>query len=191
MLWRAGVADLAGLRKRWQEWVTIVEFFARRRGVPYRMDLRTYRRLHGGLLDELLSHAGSSDGEQRVFFLRLEELASPWLTPEALARTDREILYDLLNRCHQAEWELGAGRKWIYRAARWAGAIVILEIVAALGILVWRMDPGWLPLWAHVHSWLDEMQFALVMSGQTHWLLGAGSLVILVSIYAISRSTRQ
>jgi serine/threonine protein kinase len=98
--------DHATLQKSWHQWTTIVEIFALRRSSQH-VDWQAYHNLHQELIEACRARAAAVDETKRAFYRQLEDLVLPWLTPKALAQTDREILFSLLLFCRQAEQELG------------------------------------------------------------------------------------
>src|SRR4051794_31796911 len=88
--------EYAALRDRWRRWTEVVELFARRRRARHRVDPRSYRALHAGVIESCRSASATADGPRRALCRDLENLAQPWLTTGALARADRDLLLDLL-----------------------------------------------------------------------------------------------
>jgi serine/threonine protein kinase len=95
----------AELKSQWRAWTAIVELFALRR-TRRRVDPNDYELLHNQLIRTCRSRAEASDATSRPLYESLETLARPWLTLGSLVRLDREILFDLLIRCRQAELRL-------------------------------------------------------------------------------------
>src|SRR4051794_14705257 len=95
------------LQKSWSRWTAIVDLFARRRPARSRVDSAAYLAIHRDLINDLRALTESADAEEQAYLRDLEMLASPWLNLKSLARTDREILENLLMRCRTVEHELG------------------------------------------------------------------------------------
>jgi serine/threonine-protein kinase len=89
--------------ENWRRWTDIIAAFLEGRGGPYRADPQTFHRLHRQLVADCEAQARCPEGKRREFFQRLAELVKPWLSPEVLRRTDREILSSLFWLCQQAE----------------------------------------------------------------------------------------
>lgn len=104
----------AGFRARWQQWTALVEVSALRRGTHHWVDPEAFRVLQEELVRTCHVHAHATTGELRDFYVRLEALVRPWVTPDSLMQTDRKIHLDLVRLCQQAEQEIdrltGQGR---------------------------------------------------------------------------------
>jgi serine/threonine protein kinase len=96
----------AGFLENWRRWTAVIEMFVRGQAHRYRVNPRMFHILRRRLMESCETRASSAVDEQRLFFLRLAALVKPWLTPDTLVRTDREILYSLLDLCQQAEQKL-------------------------------------------------------------------------------------
>src|SRR5438445_314766 len=96
----------AALRELWHRWSQVVEQFARRRRARRRLTPREYGTFHHELVQLCRALAEGAVGAERVRYEGLEALAQPWLALRALEQADREVLFDLLQRCLRAEQEL-------------------------------------------------------------------------------------
>jgi hypothetical protein len=117
----------AAFRRCWQQWVGVLEtFFA---GGRLSVDDASYRTLRASLLEHC--RAPAAGGPRPAVLGVVEGIVEPWLTLQALARTDRETLSSLLLRCHQLDGELTSrlgGRAWL---------LVPLALLAVIGGLGW------------------------------------------------------
>src|SRR5262245_12695379 len=133
------ISRLAELRELWRRWTGVVELFGRRRRGRRRVDPRGYALLHRDLLEACQALSGSAEGDRAALYENLAALARPWLTPQVLARTDREILIDLMLQCGQAGERLGIrppGR------AAWR-LVAALGLVAAVALALAAVPPDW------------------------------------------------
>jgi hypothetical protein len=159
-----------------------VELVARRRGGRYRLDARAYDDLHKELIQTCRALQDTPDEAKRAFYDGLENLARPWLTVNALERSEQEILFDLLRRCRQADRELGAGRgRYVARlCAVWglalaaAGAAVVLACGAA--------NRGWFPSWQVTRAWGDDFWAAVKYSSPLERVAVVGLLTVLIAV---------
>jgi serine/threonine protein kinase len=120
---RAGPA----LRQCWQQWLAVVEAFAR--GDRIRVDDEGYRLVHGLLLEHCRA-AAAPGGRRPTVLERLEAVVEPWLTPQTLAATDRQTLASLLQHCERLSRDLlGREGKSFWRAA----ALPLVVAAAAAG----------------------------------------------------------
>ena len=119
-----GVLDLASLQERWQQWTNAIQSSVGHRDRLYRMDHQEYRKIHQTLLAACRAQVQQAEGKQKFFFQYLQDMASPWMSPETLASTDKDILQQLLARCRQAERELGC-RKAVTRSWHWLALVVV------------------------------------------------------------------
>ena len=85
--------------------MAVVERFALRRA-HRRVEPEDYKSLHRELIRVCRARVETSDEVKRPFYERLVDLAQPWLTSESLEHSDREILFDLLICCREADLEL-------------------------------------------------------------------------------------
>src|SRR4051794_8857333 len=147
--------ELRALQERWHRWTAIVELFARHRRARCRVDEHAYCTLHREVIEGCRALARTADEAKRAFYQDLEALAHPWLTLAVLARENREILFDLLIRCRQAEREL-CGRPKAPAARGWT-VPALAAVAAAVGAVLWTWiaDRGWLPILNRVQDWSD------------------------------------
>jgi hypothetical protein len=170
--------------------VEVVELFVFRRPSRRRLDPQAYQALHRDLLEACRAEARAVDAQQRVFFEDLEELARPWLTLRVLQQADQEILFNLLDRCREAEWQL-MGRAWIYRARGWARPVLAGVAVMSLvlvGYLAWGSFGPTLVDWLQ-DAWIMVWLAARRVSGSNWWLVG-GLVLVAGLIYVVSRAVR-
>lgn len=179
------------LRASWHRWTAIVALFARRRLARRRVDPRAYKTLHQGLLAACRSLAGSAGEESRAYYEGLEVLAHPWLSPKTLARADPEILDSLLARCRQVEAELGGRRR---PSAALGGALKALLLASALVgliLLPWAAGVEMAPALDQARGWSDVLWFAVRRSSDMQKLALVTVLVILASVYGVSRTAQS
>src|SRR5439155_23890774 len=143
----AEAEELAALKEHWRQWTGIVERIAQRRGRLSPGDAGSYPALHEALLAACSDRAAAAQGADQAFFERLSGLVRPWLTVEALARTDHKTLGHLLRRCHEVTRALGMEQPVAPRQ-RGIGveAALILGLAAAGGVGIWLAwtTPEWL-----------------------------------------------
>ncbi len=179
------------LRASWHRWTAIIELFARRRLARRRVDPREYRRLHQELLAACRSLADSAGEESRAYYEGLEGLARPWLSPKILAHADPEILDSLLARCRQVEAELGVRRQ---SSAILGGAIkALLPVSALVGslVLLWAAGVDMAPALDQARGWSDVIWFSVRRSSDMQKLALVTALVILASVYGVSRTAQS
>jgi serine/threonine protein kinase len=103
----AGATDAdSELRACWRSWTAVVERFALRRRSDRPVKPEAYEKLYGELIRACHARVESCDEVQRPLYERLVTLARPCLTQNVLGHLDREVLFDLLIRCRQADLEL-------------------------------------------------------------------------------------
>src|SRR5206468_10107668 len=93
------------LWKAWHQWTVIVEHFAMRRSYHH-VNRNIYDNLYKTLVKSCRMRAAKAQGPRQEFYMKLEELVRPWMTPTILESTDREILFSVLSYCRQFEQEL-------------------------------------------------------------------------------------
>ncbi len=179
------------LRASWRRWTAIVELFARRRLARRRVDPRAYRTLHRELIAACRSLADSAGEESRAYYEGLEVLARPWLSPRILAHADPEILDSLLAHCRQVEAELGVRRRF---SAIPIGAIkALLPVSALVGflLLLWAAGVDMAPALDQARGWSDVIWFSVRRSSDMQKLALVTALVILASVYGVSRTAQS
>ncbi len=179
------------LRASWRRWTAIVELFARRRLARRQVDPRAYRRLHQELLAVCRSLADSAGEESQAYYRGLEDVARPWLSPRVLALADPQILDSLLARCRQVEAELGVRRR---SSGFLVGAIKALLLASALAgaiSLPWAMGVDMAPALDQARGWSDVLWFTVKRANDMQKLALATALIILASVYGVSRTARS
>lgn len=179
------------MKARWCRWVDVVELFARRRPSRRRIDAEGYAVLYKELMRYCRALAESANEVEASFYRYLEELVRPWMNPGVLARSDRDILLDLLVRCRQAERQLGI-RSWTRAIPDWAPRAILLSLLAAAGITLFVAGAGgWLSALDRLRGWSDDLWFAAVRSSDVERLCSIGIIMIIVSIFTVHCTARS
>jgi serine/threonine protein kinase len=178
-------------RRDWAAWAGVVGAYAEAR--PPGVTELAYHELHDRLVEACARRALGTDGEKRVFFRQLADLARPWLSLESLARAEPEAVRVLFARCREVESALG-GRPRRAGALTWAAALV-LGTLPLLAVSV-SGDAAETNALGERLSWAERFRPSL--SGLVHQL-GANPLlwftvvlpaVVLVSFVVMSRGPR-
>jgi hypothetical protein len=147
--------------------------------------------LYQDLIRDCRELATTANEVEAGFYRYLEELVRPWLSPSVLARTDRDILLDLLIRCRQAESRLGA-RSWLRSIPDWAPRALGGSLLAAAGILLFVGGAGgWSSALRRLQGWSDDLWFAVRHSSDTERLGFITIVLVIVSIIGVSRTARS
>jgi hypothetical protein len=175
------------LRRRLSRWRGVVESFAR----GLRVDPRRYAALHGELLQRCRALAEEAEEEQKTVYKSVEKLLQPWRNTEAFTQANRDILVEVLQRCRQAECELG-GRPGLKVRRRWLRpALATLAGGTVLGVLVWLTVRWWLPLRSLAKGTRFEISMALNRLGAgERWML-AGVIAIVIAMVLLSRTAKS
>jgi hypothetical protein len=161
------------LNNLWWQWVRVVELVAN--GSRSRLPLapQQYRLLHADLLRALNAQANDATESHQTFLLELASWVKPWLTQEALLRTDQEILLDLLQRCEQAGEKIGPRPP---RPLPWKWFVVLVLIVVAVSMGVFSDLGGDFALSAARQTFTTLRRLAM----SPYWVGGAVLLVAFV-----------
>src|SRR5215468_3104412 len=131
------------LRELWYRWLAVVELFARRRAGQHRLAEQEYRALREDLLRACRSLAEAAGAAGAGRYEALEGLVEPWLTLRTLGQADKELLFDLRERCQQIGQALG-GPPWRFRARVWARlGLVLAPFVVGFVLLSWTGNRVW------------------------------------------------
>jgi hypothetical protein len=121
----------------------------------------------------------------------LEELVRPWLTPQALERTNREVLFDLWSKCHSYKEKLCQPtltemlRPWAIAAALGAALGLIFAV------MVWIAKSG-LPAFIDRVSDLGRtVRLASRNVSPAQWLAIAIVLMTVMALVVVLRSARR
>jgi hypothetical protein len=186
---RSNELDL--LRRKWQQWVDVVELFARRARRRSRVNPETYSMLHRDLVQTCRAFASKTGTRQQEFFCSLQEMVQPWLTPRILAQTEQTMLADLLDSSLRAEWQL-TGRKRRPWLRRWMLRGIVLGSVAGGILWVASYYPGpvvlLLALLPELWEWFLD---TLAEVTAVQWLLLVGTLGVLAGMFIVLRVPRS
>jgi hypothetical protein len=179
------------LRKCWGRWTKVVELFARRQRARKRVDAKEYVKLHHDLVQKCRLMAGSSNEVESAFYRYLEDLVHPWLDLAVLERAERDILFDLVIRCRQANDRL-RGRSRIGTFLIWIALVPVIPLFFSI-MLLWMRD---IPLLSglsldRIRGWSDVLWFNVTHASSSEWLLFAGCALIGISIYFVTRTARS
>ena len=183
--------EIAAFRARWRRWVDIVDRFARRRPNCSGKDMGDYHVLYKSLIQGCRDLAEAGDEGDATFYRRLEDMVSPWLTPGVLARSDREILQDLVIRCREAGRRLGI-RSWDLVVPAWMPRVVVVSVVGVAVLLTLVVvSGGWLQALYRARGWTDDIWFAMRRTSEVERLGLVTVILVIVSIYGVSRTARS
>lgn len=188
---RSRVSGSEALRDCWRRWTVIIDHFARRSPARRRVDPGAYHLLHRELIAACRSLADSAGEESRGYYQGLEELARPWLNPRTLAHADSEILDGLLARCRAVEAELG-GRPW-FSAALGVNKRVLPAASALAGaiVLLWASGVDFVAALDFARGWSDALWITAKRTSDGQRFAVGAALVLLASIYGVSRTARS
>jgi hypothetical protein len=190
---RSRVPGSEALSDCWRRWTVIVDIFARRSLARRGVDPSVYNTLHRELIATCRSLADGAGDESRAYYEGLEELARPWLSPKTLAQADREILDGLLARCREVEAELG-GRSRFSAALGWSTRALLAVSVLAGSILLlwaWGVDLDVVSALDRVRGWSDVIWITVRRTSDMEKLAIVTALVLLASVYGVSRTARS
>jgi hypothetical protein len=177
------------LRFHWSRWTAIVALFARRRPARRRVDSVAYAALRNELIAVCRSLA-EEDGERRAYYTALEETVRPWLSPRALARTDRELLFMLLDHCREVERELG-GRRWVPNRLFHFNLVPWIATGAVVFGLAWFLLEFGLPVLEALRDLIATAWLTIQYSSNFLKLSVLAVVLVVASSYAISRTARS
>jgi hypothetical protein len=173
----------------WRRWTGIIELLALGRSPRDAEDPRAYKLLCLRLITACKERAGSGEASERAFSEGLEATVRPWMSRKVLVRADNEILGHLLGRCQRIERELGV-RASAWAVLRCAAPLILAPISSVLLVFVWTFCGHWLPLDGLRPRWY-MLWLSLKKSSELEELSVLGVILILLSIYSLSRTARS
>ncbi len=179
------------LRKCWGRWTKIVELFARRQPARRRVDRQTYVALRRELIEHCQATAATANDVDAIFYRYLEDLVQPWLDPGVLNRTDRDILFDLLIRCKDAQSQL-RGHSWIrVFPPMTAVALVVALLFAITPLWLGRLLVLLLTILNRARSWSDELWFTVAYASSIQWMSYVICALLVMCVYLVYRTSRS
>jgi len=187
-------AEKIALRRRFSRWAAIVELFARGRPARKRVDPQAYVTLHRELIASCRVLAASANEVEAVSYRYLEDLAQPWLDLAVLDRADRadrNILFDLLFRCKHVQAQLG-GRSWIRVLRAWGTPFFLgASFLAIMLLCMGRFSVVLSTMLDRARNWSYDLSIRVNHSTDLERLFVVGLVLIMVTIYAVSRTARS
>jgi hypothetical protein len=188
------VADWVALGDLWRRWTYMVELFATRNRKRARIGAEEYHDLHTRLVHACRRLLENEDEVQREFLTRIENLARPWVTFEALEHEEPAILADLLHRCQQVQETL-QGRREFAKAVRQA-ILWSLVIAAAAGLVVLYQagwDAWWMTLTVSIRAKALLLRGWRILTGSRFYLFLAviAVVVVVVGIRLVATASRR
>jgi hypothetical protein len=182
-------ANLKALCDCWSQWTDIIALFAQRRRARRFVNPRAYSALRAELVAACRSLA-EIDTQKRSYYLGLEEIVRPWLSLGVLRRTDNELLVFVLQRCREIEKEL-SGRKWGRQLARsLSPTLPIVAGAAVILLLLWLIQMLGVPVVVKLRDAVDTFWLAIKYADTFEKLAAIAVIIVLVSIYTVSRTLR-
>jgi serine/threonine protein kinase len=164
----------------WRAWSAVVEGLVQGRAAS--ISDAEYRSLHADLVAAARNLA-EQEKSPAVFRL-IETLLAPWLSLPALSRTDPQTLASLLQRCWQAEQQLGL-RPPSPHLGRWAVVAVLFLLSGLLGGFLIHYGAPTLPGFTLASLWRYLTANALLT------LTLVVPPLVLMSVYLFSRLSRS
>jgi len=188
---REHAPEKIALRRRFSRWAAIVELFARGRPARKRVDPQAYVTLHRELIASCRVLAASANEVEADSYRYLEDLAQPWLDLAVLDRADRDILFDLLIRCKHVQSQLG-GRSWIRVLRAWGTPVFLgASFLAIMLLCMGRFSVVLSTMLDRARNWSDDLSIRVNHSTDLERLFVVGLVLIMVTIYAVSRTARS
>jgi hypothetical protein len=187
---RSGEDAAKAVKTDWHRWTCIVDVLASGRSVRAPIGIEEYRELYRRLTTHCRELAGSAEGAERKLRETMIATVRPWLSPQALERADREILGFLLQRCRRIERALGV-RTGVLTLLRRAAPLFLAPAISVLVVVAWTLNnPHISPVGAVRFRWA-MLWLSLRRASDLEKLCLAGIILILVSIYTVSRTARS
>ncbi|MGC1721582.1 MAG: hypothetical protein WA746_21545 [Isosphaeraceae bacterium] len=184
-------AEKIALRRRFSRWAAIVELFACGRPARKRVDPQAYVTLHRELIASCRVLAASANEVEAASYRYLEDLAQPWLDLAVLDHEDRDILFDLLIRCKHVQSQLG-GRSWIRVLRAWGTPVFLgASFLAIVLLCMGRFSVVLSTMLDRARNWSDDLSIRVNHSTDLERLFVGGLVLIMVTIYAVSRTARS
>jgi hypothetical protein len=118
-------------------------------------------------------------------------LVQPWLNLTILARGERDILFDLLIRCHHVRTQLG-GHSWIHSVRAYGIPILIGVLFFTLILLCTStISVPLRTILTIARNWSDDLYIRAIHSSDLERLFCVGFVLIAISIYAVSRTAKS
>jgi hypothetical protein len=206
-------SNLVELSLLWRRWTKVVELFGRRRRARRRIGSVEFQVLRGNLLavcralaeckaedkrittnpqnknGEWLSRLNTEITDEAIH--GLEELVRPWLTPQALERTNSEVLFDLWSKSHGYKEKLCPPtltetlRPWAIAAAL-GGALGLI-----FAVVVWIAKSGLPAFIDRVNDLGRTVRLASRNVSPAQWLAIAIVLMTVMAFVVVWRSARR
>jgi hypothetical protein len=177
-----------------RRWTNLVESVARSRsGRCNIMDHREFADLRHRISAACQDLADASDEDGRKLYEDLEAAVRPWLSPRVLAETDDELLAQLLGRCRRIKDELSgrtAGRQVRLRSAL-AFPLLVAAATTVAVVFLWTVPGFWAALGAALQDLSRMIKQTFGWSSDTDKLFALAVVVILLSVYNVSRTARS
>lgn len=178
----------------WQQWVRIVELYARRKRARHRLAEADYHRLHSALMKHCENLAHDANEQRREFARRAAMLARPWLTLEALKAEQTCRLLEVLARCADLRRLLLPERgsspldKWPASALAFA---LLVAAAAFLGYWLWGRPAAVDELVRYGQNSLRKFEVAIRWSSFIERFSLIAVILVLVGIRLAYRAQRS
>jgi len=172
-----------------RQWLAVIKLFAHGKGARQRVSPRVYQELYDRLLTACRAQAGDAEADSWRYFWKLGELVRPWMTVEALAGANRDVLCDLLNRCQQVEQQLG-GKRWRPSFKGWSGPLVVLGMLLFLAGVAWSVNHFVYPFAEQAYYLFGEYWSSLYVLLDFQWWIVGGVVLALLMMFVVSRTAR-
>ncbi len=185
--------DFRSLAADWRDWSRTVRLFAARRSRRHELDPGEYRVLHSELLRGLRTLVSSGEGDQRVYFEKLERTVQPWCNLDSFHGTDRDILFRLVAECKSAQRVLDGHIRpiWLSPQAVLLGGCAVLGVGVAAFLAsgdVGGVAGGISTKFMSAVYWGGDVYRGL---SQEERYIALGGLIAAVGTYVVVKSARK
>jgi hypothetical protein len=179
------------LGRVWARWTEIVGLFARRRRARKNVDVHSYSELRRDLIERCRRLARVANEVDAPFYRYLEDLVQPWLDPSVLGRAERDILFDLLHRCQQAQDRL-VGRSWL-RSLPAVGIPLLVGASFFAIMLLWMGKVSVLlsTIMEFGRDFEQQVYIHAIRTSEVERLSILGLVLVIVAVIAVSRTARS
>jgi len=182
--------ELKSLRASWSRWTAVVELFAHRHPGRNQITRESYAALHKELIDKcrtLAERRGSGD----PLYGKLPDIVEPWINPQVLGRTDRDLLIFLLYRCRDIQRQLGS-RTWNWSASRVPFRVIVASLLVATLLLSFGITEAvFSAVVDRLRDWTTVAWVSIKWSSDLEKTFFLGVVLVVVWMLVVVRTARD
>jgi hypothetical protein len=176
-----------------RQWMHIAYLFAARKEGRFKVQPEEYKILHHELVVKVGEAAAAADPQKRPALEEMHDELLPWVSLDALAKSERDILFGVLDECETVRrllrGRLRVSRRWLYITI----PLTVVGFVVGLVVIMGQpLGPNFFgDLGLSLRRWIRSGFTLIVGSSRQQKIIVGGGLAAVITAVVVWFSARK